>query len=306
MPDTPLIRIKTISEYHKIMGLAKPEHPLVSVINFEDMKRRYQEGPVNFVYEFYSVSLKRNFNGNIKYGQQQYDFDEGIMFFISPGQVLGIEKAKNEALTHSGWLLLIHPDFLWNTILSKKIKQYEYFDYAVHEALFLSEKEEGMIVNIMQNIRQEYHSNIDNFSQDVIIAQVELLLTYSERFYQRQFITRKIINHSILSRLEELIENYFSSEEITEKGLPTVQYISELLNISPNYLSRLLKTLTGQSTQQFIHDKLIETAKEKLSTTNLSVNEIAYALGFEHAQSFNKLFKTKTKFTPLKFRQSFN
>ncbi len=306
MPDTPLIRIKTISEYHKFMGLPKPDHPLVSVINFEDIKRQHQEGLVNFVYEFYSVSLKRNFNGNIKYGQQKYDFDEGIMFFISPGQLLGIEKAKNEVLTHSGWLLLIHPDFLWNTILSKKIKQYEYFDYAVHEALFLSDKEEGMIVNIMQNIRQEYHSNIDNFSQDVIIAQVELLLTYAERFYQRQFITRKIINHSILSRLEELIENYFSSEEITKKGLPTVHYISEVLNISPNYLSRLLKTLTGQSTQQFIHDKLIESAKEKLSTTNLSVNEIAYALGFEHAQSFSKLFKTKTKFTPLKFRQSFN
>lgn len=306
MPDTPLIRMKTISEYHKIMGLAKPEHPLVSVINFEDVKRRNQEGPVNFVYEFYSVSLKRNFTGSIKYGQQEYDFDEGIMFFISPGQVLGIENAKNEVLTHSGWLLLIHPDFLWNTILSKKIKQYEYFDYAVHEALFLSEKEEGMIVNIMQNVRQEYHSNIDNFSQDVIIAQIELLLTYSERFYQRQFITRKISNHSILSRLEELIENYFGSEEITEKGLPTVHYISDVLNISPNYLSRLLKTLTGQSTQQFIHDKLIESAKEKLSTTNLSVNEIAYALGFEHAQSFSKLFKTKTKFTPLKFRQSFN
>lgn len=203
-------------------------------------------------------------------------------------------------------MLLIHPDFLWNSSLAKAIKQYEFFDYSVHEALFLSEKEEAIITGMMKIIDQEYHSNIDKFSQDIIIAQLELLLKYAERFYQRQFITRKITNHKILSRLEDIIADYFNSDDLLKKGLPTVHYVAETLHISPTYLSGLLKALTGQSTQQHIHDKLIEKAKEKLSATDLSVSEIAYALGFEHPQSFSKLFKTKTNLSPLEFRQSFN
>ena len=306
MPNKQLHRIKTISEYHQTMGLPKPEHPLISVINFESIRQMPYTDSTRLVFDFYSISLKRDFNGRMKYGQQEYDFDEGIMFFISPGQVFGIEIENNTALRHSGWLLLIHPDFLWNTGLAKTINQYEYFDYSVHEALYLSEKEEATVINIMQHMEQEYHSNIDTFSQDIIIAQLELLFSYSERFYHRQFITRKISNHKILDRLEELLSHYFNSDALTTKGLPTVQYIAETLNVSPNYLSSLLKMLTGQSTQQHIHDKLIEKAKEKLSTTALSVSEIAYALGFEHPQSFSKLFKTKTKLSPLEFRQSFN
>jgi len=190
--------------------------------------------------------------------------------------------------------------------LAKSIKQYEYFDYSVNEALFLSEKEEATLNNIIQNIQQEYHSNIDKFSQNIIISQIETLLSYSERFYQRQFITRKITNHQILNRLENLLTDYFNSNDITIKGLPTVQYIADTLNVSASYLSSLLKVLTGQSTQQHIHDKLIEKAKEKLSTTDLSVSEIAYELGFEHPQSFSKFFKTKTSLSPLEFRHSFN
>jgi AraC family transcriptional activator of pobA len=299
-------RIKTISEYHRLMGLPKPEHPLISVINLESIKHLPGTEPMSLVFDFYSISLKRNFNAKIKYGQQEYDFDEGIMFFISPGQVFGIEVDTVSALKRSGWLLLVHPDFLWNTPLSKTIKQYEYFSYSVHEALFVSEKEETTIVSIMQNIEQEYCSNIDKFSQDIIIAQLELLLNYADRFYHRQFITRKIANHNILSRLEDILAEYFSSGTLSKKGLPTVQYIAGTLNVSPGYLSALLKMLTGQGTQQHIHDKLMEKAKEKLSTTGLSVSEIAYELGFEHPQSFSKLFKTKTNLSPLEFRQSFN
>jgi len=306
MANTQPLRIKTISDYHRVMGLPKPEHPLVSVINLETISPPPGNKPKSLVFDFYSISLKRNFDAKIKYGQQQYDFDEGIMFFISPGQVFGIEVGGNSILKRSGWLLLVHPDFLWNTPLAKTIKQYEYFDYSVHEALFLSDKEETMIITTMQNIAQEYHSNIDRFSQNVIIAQLELLLTYAERFYNRQFITRKIANHSVLDRLEDLLTSYFNGDGLGMKGLPTVQYIAETLNVSPNYLSALLKALTGQSTQQHIHDKLIEKAKERLSTTTLSVSEIAYELGFEHSQSFSKLFKSKTNFSPLEFRQSFN
>ncbi|OQP66358.1 AraC family transcriptional regulator [Niastella vici] len=298
-------RFKTIAEFHQFKGLPKPEHPLISVINLGLLKTP-PPAATSWINDYYAISLKRNFNARMKYGQQEYDFDEGIMFFVSPGQVFKIESKSQQEFKQSGWMLLVHPDFLWNTRLAKTIKQYEFFDYAVNEALFLSEKEEATITALMQNIEQEYHTNIDKFSQDIIIAQLELLLSYSERFYHRQFITRKIANHTILHRLEELLTHYFNDEVLASKGLPTVQQIAGELNVSPNYLSGLLKVLTGQSTQQHIHNKLIEKAKEKLSTTSLSVSEIAYELGFEHPQSFNKLFKTKTNLSPLAFRQSFN
>ena len=306
MANKQVQRIKTISEFHQLRGLPRPEHPLISLIDYGSIRHSTKNNPISWVFDFYSISLKRDFNAKIKYGQQKYDFDEGIMFFISPGQVFSVEVGKDAGLKASGWILLVHPDFLWNTPLAKAIKQYEYFDYSVNEALFLSEKEEATIISTLQNIQQEYHSNIDKFSQNIIIAQLEVLLSYAERFYHRQFITRKITNHSILKRLEDVLTNFFNSDSLPRKGLPTVQYISEKLNVSPGYLSGLLKVLTGQTTQQHIHEKLIAIAKEKLSTTDLSVSEIAYELGFEHSQSFSKLFKTKTNLSPLAFRQSFN
>lgn len=304
MKNKVLHRIKTISEYHAVMGLPKPEHPLISVINYNDVVLPCK-AEMSLMFEFYSILLDRNFKSKMKYGQQQGDFDEGILFFMSPGQVFEID-AEGLPVNRSGWILLIHPDFLWNTPLAKNIRQYEYFSYAVNEALFLSEKEETTVIGVMQNMAQEYQANIDKFSEPVILAQLELLLTYADRFYQRQFITRKISNHTTLHRLEDVLNAYFNNEALATAGLPTVQYVAATLNISPGYLSGLLKTLTGQSTQQFIHDKLIEHAKEKLSTTNLSVSEIAYSLGFEHPQSFSRLFKAKTNFSPQEFRTNFN
>ncbi len=298
--------LKTIAEYHRFMELSKPEHPLISVIKFEDIKRRPDNYPSSIIHNFYSIALKKNFTAKMKYGQQDFDFDEGIMHFMSPKQVLTIQASADEEFKHSGWLLLIHPDFLWNTPLSKKIKQYAYFNYKLNEALHLSEKEEILVTDIIEKIAQEYHTNIDNFSQDVIVAQIDLLLTYSERFYQRQFITRKIANHKILTQLDALLTDYFKNDNLSDKGIPTVQFIADNLHISANYLSRLLQLLTGQSTKQFIHDKLIDLAKEKLSTTDLTVSEIAFSLGFKHPQSFNKLFKSKTNRSPIAFRQSFN
>lgn len=306
MPGLKLYRVKTINEFHKFRNLPKPAHPLISVIDVGSVKHLPGEEPASFVFDFYSIALKRNFNAKMRYGQQAYDFDEGIMFFMAPGQVFGIDINHNTELKQSGWMLLIHPDFLWNAALAKTIKHYEFFDYSVNEALFLSEKEEAIIANILQNIEQEYQANIDKFSQDIIIAQLELLLSYSERFYHRQFITRKITNHQVLDRLEHLLNVYFDNNGVVKKGLPTVAYVAQELNVSPSYLSGLLKVLTGLNTQQHIHQKLIDKAKERLSTTRLSVSEIAYGLGFEHPQSFSKLFKTKTNLSPLEFRQSFN
>lgn len=307
MNNRQIFHFHSITEYHRAAGLPKPAHPLISLVHMEDLNTPMAEGPFSIIYDFYSISMKRLKNAKLKYGQQASDFDEGVLFFMSPGQVFGSDGAKGSVIHRpEGWMILIHPDFLWNTPMAKTIKQYEFFNYSVYEALFLSDKEETMLTNIAQNIEQEYHANIDRFSESVIIAQLELLLTYSERFYQRQFITRKITSHEILSRLEDLLTSYFDSGALAENGLPSVSYIAENLNISPGYLSSLLKSLTGQNTQQHLHNKLIEVAKEKLSTTSLTVSEIAYELGFEHLQSFSKLFKTKTKVSPLEFRHSFN
>lgn len=297
-------KINTISEYHQLVGLPKPAHPLISVLRFEDMKGASGEKPNSLVHDFYSIALKRDFTGKMRYGQQEYDFDEGVLVFIAPGQVFSVET--DERARHSGWLLIVHPDFLWNTPLAKTIRQYEFFSYAVHEALHLSEKEESIVSGIIQQIGHEHHANIDKFSQGVMIAHLELLLTYAERFYHRQFITRKITNHQLLDQLEKVLTDYFAEERLLEKGIPSVQYVADALNVSPNYLSNVLKVLTGQSTQQHIHDKLIEKAKEKLSASDLSVSQIAYMLGFEHPQSFSKLFKNKTNYSPVEFRNSFN
>lgn len=300
------VRIKSISEFHHLRGLPPPEHPLISVVDYALVAKSRERESVSNVFDYYTISLKRGVNGKMRYGQQEYDFNGGVLYFMAPGQVLRIEADANYVAEPSGWLLLVHPDFLWNTVLAKKIRDYDYFDYEVNEALFLSEKEETVLNEIIANIRQEYHSNIDTYSQEIIVSHIATLLSYAERFYQRQFITRRISNHKILGQLEQLLENYFSKPELTVKGLPSVQYVAEQLNVSASYLSSLLKVLTGQSTQQHIHDKLIEKAREKLSTTNLSVSEIAYALGFEHSQSFSKLFKARTNQSPLEFRASFN
>ena len=296
-------RIKTIADYHNLRRLPKADHPLISVLRFEDIRITPEQLPESLITDLYMIALKHDFNGKMKYGQNQYDFDDGIALFLAPGQIYTIEA--NEELQHSGWLLLVHPDYLWNTSLAASIHKYDFFHYSVSEALHLSEKEEKLLTEILQRIAEEYLARIDNYSEPVIIAQLELFLTYSERFYNRQFITRKIQNHRILSRFEEILADYFNQENFLVDGLPTVTGIAEKLNISQSYLSATLKLLTGQSTQQLIQSKIIEKAKEKLSTTDLSVSEIAYELGFEHPQSFNKLFKNKTQMSPQEFRQSF-
>lgn len=299
-------RFKTISEFNRFREFPKPEHPLISVVNLESAQR-FDGGETSMIWDFYAVALKRNFHAKLKYGQQEYDFDEGVMSFVAPGQVVKIVAEKDYSPSNqSGWMLLVHPDFLWNTPLAKNIRQYGYFDYSVNEALHLSEKEETIIIDIMRNIEQEYRSNLDKFSQNVMVSQIELLLNYSDRFYHRQFITRKKTSSDLLAKLEELLTDYFDRQNDSQSGLPTVKFIADQLNVSPNYLSDTLRTLTGQNAQQHIHKKLIEKAKEVLSTTSLSVGEIAYRLGFEHPQSFNKLFKNKTSVSPLEFRNSFN
>lgn len=297
---------QSLSEFHAFCGLPKPDHPLISLVDYSKVHYPVNEKELRWIQHFYAIGLKRNVNARFNYGQQQYDFDSGVLSFIAPLQFLRIEMNPEVQVEPTGWLLLIHPDFLWNTELARKIRNYEFFSYAVNEALFLSEKEEKVIVEIMENIQNEYQSNIDKFTQDLIIAQVSRLLIYAERFYERQFYTRKKSNHELLARFETVLSKYFEGKRISENGIPTVSNIAEELNISANYLSTLLRLHTRQNTQQHIQNKQIEYAKERLSTTSLSVSEIAYELGFEHPQSFSKLFKKKTNQSPLEFRQSFN
>lgn len=308
MANTAPVRIKSINEFHKLRGLTKPAHPLISVLTMDDFSTLPEDSSFHAVFDFYFIAMKRLNGVKYKYGQLNYDFEEGgVLFFMSPNQVLNIEMRKEEILEKPlGWMLLIHSDFIWNTPLAKTIKQYDFFDYSANEALLLSEKEEKTLNGIIKNIRQEYYANIDKFSKQIIVTHIENLLSYADRFYNHQFITREKANHLILEKMEKLLAEYFDNDDLMSKGLPTVQYVAEKLNVSPGYLGSLLRLLTGRNTQQHIHDKLIERAKEKLSTTNLSVSEIAYELGFEHPQSFSKLFKTKTNVSPLEFRQSFN
>ncbi|WP_367209353.1 helix-turn-helix domain-containing protein [Sphingobacterium sp. R2] len=305
-----IVRIKSITEYHRLRGLPKPAHPLISLVEYSQLQLPENIGEVNIVMDFYSIALKRDVGTKLYYGQQIYDFDEGLMFFIAPGQVFRIERSPDSSGSKcsegSGYLLQVHPDFFGGHPLSKNIKDYSFFDYSIHEALFLYSKEEQTILNIMENIREEYHANIDRYSQGIIVAQIELLLKFCERFYNRQFITRKISSHQMLTKVENFLNSFFSDDERPDRGLLSVKTVADAMNVSPDYLSGLLKQLTGKNAQEHIHQKLIEKAKERLSTTNLSVTEIAYELGFEHPQSFSKLFKTKTKLSPLSFRRSFN
>lgn len=295
-------KFDSLSELHRVFGLPKPLHPIISFIDTKDIKIQRHEVADSFALNFYKITYKTKLCSRVKYGQHYYDFGEGGLVFTAPNQLF---ETPDDSVK-SGYMLLIHPDFLLSYTLASKIKQYGFFSYAANEALHLSDQEKTTILSIFTIIDDELESRIDDFSHDVMISQIELLLNYCHRFYKRQFITRKAVNSDLLQKLEALLADYFSNEKTVLQGIPTVQFLSDKLNMSPSYLSDMLRSLTGQNTQQHIHDKLIETAKEKLSTTDFSVSEIAYALGFEHAQSFSRLFKSKTDLSPLAFRQSFN
>lgn len=295
-----LHKFLSLSEFHKMFGLPKPEHPLVSYIRLEDMELP-EELPENMVLDFYKIAYKDTV-GSAKYGQHHYDFGEGGLVFTAPGQVF--EKPKHKET--KGFLILLHPDFLLSYPLAKKIKQYGFFSYSTDEALKVSEKEKETLFSVFKIIDEELKSRTDDFSQDVVMSQIELLLNYSSRYYKRQFITFKAVNDRLIEKFEKVLESYFNDDEELQNGMPTVQNLADELNVSANYLSDMLRSLTGLNTQQHIHNRFIETAKEILSTTDLSVSEIAYHMGFEYPQSFTRLFKSKTNQTPLEFRQAFN
>ena len=298
------LKMESLSDVHRAFGLPMPIHPLISLIDGATNQIVVSCMPQPHVLSFYKISYKPRFSGKLKYGQDYYDFDEGGLLFAAPNQIIG-HPDDTAVAECSQYTLLIHPDFLLSYPLSKKIKQYGFFSYSANEALHLSEKEKETIIGLFKIIQEELKSRIDDFSQDVIISQIELLLNYANRFYKRQFITRKAVNNELLQKLEDVLNEYFESEKSLSQGILTVQYLADSLNLTSSYLSDMLRSLTGQNAQQHIHSKLIEKAKEKLSTTSLSVSQVAYELGFNDPFYFSNFFKKQTKQSPKFYREKF-
>lgn len=300
--------IDTILQFHRLLSLPDPLHPMISIVNLEDIRIQKDSILEKFSADFYSISLKRDVKAKMKYGQNPYDFDKGVLSFTAPKQIQIVDLSDADSednVAGIGYALFFHPVFLGRHSVASTVKTYSFFSYATHEALHLSEKEEKDILEIFLKIEQEYQ-HIDRHTQEIIVAQIDLLLSYCNRFYERQFITRKPANNELLIKMENMLDEYFNDEASLKAGIPTVDYFASQLNLSTHYLSDMLRSLTGLSTQQHIQNKLIERAKQLLSTTDLSVAEIAYSLGFEYPQSFNKLFKKRTEISPLEYRKLFN
>ncbi|MBC9933011.1 helix-turn-helix domain-containing protein [Chitinophaga qingshengii] len=304
MEHRPATRhFSSIAALMRYLQLPAPQHPLITLVDYSHMAAAAApEHGVRISLDFYKISFKQHFRGQIQYGQSHYDFEEGGMAFLKPNQDVTIPDSLE---SYEGIALYFHPDFIRSSSLVNSISQYGFFSYDVTEALCLSAAEKNTMVNLLVAMTAELSGPIDNFSQVILISQIELLLNYSNRFYQRQFITRKATNHQTVAALDNLLDQYFHAAQGLETGTPSVKYICEQLCISQRYLSDMLRCLTGQNTQQYIQNSMIERSKDLLSSTSLSVAEIAYKLGFEHPQSFNKLFKLKTQLTPLTFRQQF-
>ncbi|GAL27649.1 transcriptional regulator AraC family [Vibrio variabilis] len=302
---TDIIHIKKIADIHKALGLPAPKHPLVSLIQIDDKVTGYDYGDFTYVYDFYQIALKSGITGHIAYGRNHYDYNEGCMVFTKPGQAQqysrtsGVEEEK-------GWALLFHPDLIRRSGLASQMDSYSFFSYDTNEALHLSEREQSILCELVAQIEEEYSQNIDKHTQRLIVSNIELILNYCTRYYERQFIVRQNHNLDLMERVDNILRDYFDSERAVEKGLPTVKYLSESMCMSSNYLSDMIKNATGRNAQQYIQDHVIERIKNALLSTNEQVSQIAYGLGFEYPQHLSKLFKAKTGMTPVEYRKSIN
>ena len=292
-----ILKLDNITQFNTLRGV-ETLHPLVSVFEFSKMKL-IPEAMAH--YGFYCVFLKEAKCGDLKYGCNYYDYQEGTLVFIAPGQVVGI-GSRPDSPRPKGWALLFHPDLIRGTSLGQNIKKYNFFSYEANEALHLSEKERQIIMDSLNKIDHELHQSIDKHSKTLIANNIELLLNYCMRFYDRQFITRSHVNKDILGRFEKLLDNYFHSELVLTDGLPTVKYCADQLHLSPNYFGDLIKKETGKSAQEHIQLKVMDIAKERIFDRSKTLSEIAYELGFKHPQHFSRMFKNETGYTPNEYR----
>ena len=300
-----IIKVSSITQAHEMLQIEAPRHPLITV--WED-SQFLQENRENFkqyeglkiAFDMYSIMFKSNRSGSMGYGRTSYDFQHGTLIFIAPGQPVSVPTHEEE--DPDGWSLSFHPDLIRKTPLGQSIDRYSFFEYESNEALHLSQEEQEHIFHVVKQIRKEYSQNLDQHSSRLIVSNLELLLDYCLRFYDRQFYTRSSVSSDLVTDFERLLKSYFNNEKPVELGIPTVSYFGEALNMSPSYLSDLLKKETGTSAKGHINDMLVNKAKSALLGTNLSVSEIAYDLGFEHPQSFTRLFKSKAGVSPKEYR----
>lgn len=298
---TEFLKINTLTEMFRILGMPSPKHPLIAFIDYSKTSFSGKIPEHKVICEFYQISLKGDSSGSLKYGRESYDYQEGSLIYLAPGQVVDYDSGGNKPVK-SGWSLFFHADLIRTFSLNMKMKEYGFFDYQSNEALHVSEKEKEIVESILRKIELELDSNLDDFSEEVIVSNIELLLNYSKRFYNRQFITRKRFTKDTIARFSSLLDEYFDNEMQKEYGIPTVKYFAEKLNFSPNYISDLIRKGTEKSILEHIHYHVINLAKNRLLSTDSNVSEIAYDLGFEYSQYFSRLFKNKVGLTPLEFR----
>ncbi|MFL9831710.1 helix-turn-helix domain-containing protein [Flavobacterium sp. ST-87] len=298
----PFISIKSVADLHRFYNSGSPKHPLITVIDLKNVSRSDENfGDYLYTLDLYTVVYKK-FKGSLKYGRSSYDFQEGTLMFTAPNQVMS-PSADTEI--EEGWFLAFHPDFIYGSTLAKKIQKYSFFQYESNEALHISEDEKNSFAEVIFRIKKEYSQNVDRHTQCLILNLIETLLNYSERFYDRQFFTRNKTGNDVIQRFESVLNEYFTDEQLIEKGIPEVKYFADKLNLSSNYLSDLLTKFTGKTTIEHIHLKLVDKAKSILLGTTKSISEIAYELGFEHPSHFTKVFKTRAGVSPLHFRKQF-
>lgn len=293
-----IIKINSVTQYNTMRGVTT-KHPLITVI---DLSKAQPMPAQTFNIDLYVVGLKELNYDQLRYGRKHYDYQEGSLIFLAPGQVIGVQPGT-ELFTPKGWILLFHTDLINGTSIGKHIQNYSFFSYDVNEALHVSDKEKTIVIDCFSKIDYELDQNIDNHTKGLIASNIELLLNYCDRFYHRQFITRENANKGVMERFEELIKGYFLSGKPQLEGLPSVAYFAKNLYLSPNYFGDLVKKETGRSPQEYIQSKLIDVAKERMFDLNKSVTEIAYELGFKYPQHFTRLFKQKTGLTPNEYRK---
>ncbi len=296
-----ILHLKTISDLYRFLDLGHAQHPLTGIVDFGKVIE-HTSREIRIKTDFYSILFKNYCRNHIRYGRKTLDFQDGSLVCIAPNQVVTIDNDIEIKEDMMGWGLFFHPDLIRGTTLGFKMKEFSFFSYQISEALHLSEKEQMVLCDCLSKIQVELSQNIDSHSQTLIVSNIELFLHYCSRYYGRQFITRKPANVDIVSKVEYILKSYFENVEKRREGLPSVKYLASMVNLSPGYLSDLLKKETGLNAQDHIHHYIIEQAKNILVQTNFSISEIAYSLGFEYPQYFSRLFKQKTGRTPLEYR----
>lgn len=289
--------IETVSEYNDMLGI-ETLHPQVSVI---DLSKARMLRHMRQTFSFYAIFLKEVKCGELLYGRSRYDYQEGTLVYLAPGQVIGVED-NGEVYQPKGWALVFHPDLVRGTTLGQHMKEYSFFSYEVNEALHLSERERQLVIDCLQKIHHELEHAIDRHSKRLIAIQIEMLLDYCLRFYERQFITRASVNHDVLSRFEQILDNYFNDDRAQRDGIPTVKYCAGELCLSPNYFGDLVKKETGKTAQEYIQLKLIAVAKDRILDPEKTIGQVAYELGFQYPQHFTRLFKKIVGRTPVEYR----